>query len=109
LGPGEKAYFDALRSTGEPSHDVVVSYDPRLEKSPHPLAGKFLWDGVGDYAARTLNGVGKYIGDSLITPAEGASPSLSPYDLPGTDADGYSPPLQKQQIRRLAGQIVDEP
>jgi hypothetical protein len=109
LGPSEKAYFDALRSTGEPSHDVVVSYDPRLENSPPPLAGKFLWDGVGDYAARALNDVGRYIGDSLITPAGGASPSLSPSDLPGTDADGYSAPLQKQQTRRLVGQIVDEP
>ncbi len=54
LGPNEKAYFDALRSTGEPSHKVIVSYDPSLETSPHPLAERYVWNGVGDYLTRPL-------------------------------------------------------
>jgi hypothetical protein len=57
LGPNEKAYFDALRSDGESSHEVVVSYDPRLETSPHPLAGNSFWNGASDYLTRPLRGL----------------------------------------------------
>jgi hypothetical protein len=49
LGPNEKAHFDAVRSTKEPSHEVVVSYDPSLETSPHPLAGNSVWSGTSEY------------------------------------------------------------
>ena len=121
LGPNEKAYFDALRSTGEPSHEVVVSYDPSLETSPHPLAEKSLWNDSSEYftrplpssvspsiagTARLLNGIGRYIGDSLITPAGGGA-SLSPprYGNSTTDADGSPSPLP---VRRLVGRIFDD-
>lgn len=40
LGPNERAYFDAVRSTGESSHEVIVRYDPSLETFPHPLASR---------------------------------------------------------------------
>jgi hypothetical protein len=118
LGPNEKSYFDALRSTGEPSHVVVVSYDPSLETSPHPLAEKSLWNGAGEYLTRPLpssvypsiagterilNNVGRYIGDSLITPAGGALPPPL-YNSP--DVEGTSPPLP---VRRLVRVMADDP
>jgi hypothetical protein len=80
LGPNEKAYFDALRSTGEPSHEVVVSYDPSLETAPHPLAGSHFWKGVSEYITRPLPGL--------------ASPSLkgAPPATPAFQPDAvYSP------------------
>lgn len=57
LGPNEKAYFDALRATGESTHDVVVRYDPKLETSHHPLAGTRVWNGTGEYLTRSLPGL----------------------------------------------------
>jgi hypothetical protein len=68
LGPNEKVYFDALRSTGEPDHDVIVRYHPNLETSPHPLAGKSAWNDIGEYFTRPLPG--------LLTPFED-SPSIA--------------------------------
>lgn len=55
LGPNEKAYFDAIRSTGESSHDVIVSYDQSLETSRHPLAGHRFWAGASEYLPRILS------------------------------------------------------
>jgi hypothetical protein len=80
LGPNEKAYFDALRSTGEPSHEVVVGYDPSLETAPHPLAGSHFWKDVSEYITRPLPGL--------------ASPSLkgTPPATPAFQPDAvYSP------------------
>ena len=116
----EKSYFDALRSTGEPSHEVIVSYDPSLETSPHPLAERSLWNGASEYftrplpssvspsiagTKRILDSVGRYIGDRLITPAGGASAPLL-YGSSMTDVDGSPTPLP---VRRLVGRIVDDP
>ena len=70
LGPNEKAYFDALRSTGEQSHKVVVSYEPSPETSPHPLAGNSFWNGVSEYITRPMPGPA-----SLMPEVQGASPT----------------------------------
>jgi hypothetical protein len=75
LGPNERAYFDALRSTGERSHEVVVRYDPRLETSSHPLAGSPLWGGAGEYFTRDLPG--------LLSPK--STPGSSAPDAPSFD------------------------
>ena len=54
LGPNEKAYFEALRSTGESSHGLIVQYDPSLETSSHPEAGNSGWKDAGQYWTREI-------------------------------------------------------
>jgi hypothetical protein len=55
-------------------------------------------------AARLLAGAGRYIENALIPSAQAVSPSGPMSSSPMTGANGYQPP-----IRRLVGQIVDDP
>jgi Ca2+-binding RTX toxin-like protein len=52
LGPNEEAYFAALRSLGEASHEIIVQYDTQLETQAHPLALQMFFSGFTDYYFR---------------------------------------------------------
>ena len=88
LGPNEKAYFDAVRSTGEASHDVIVSYDPSLETSPHPLAGRHFWDGAGEYLTRPMPSPVASSPEQRALPATPAVPFVDRFEKWGTSPRG---------------------
>jgi len=102
LGPSEKAYFDALRSTGEPSHEVIVRYDHSLETSPHPLAGSAFWNGASEYLTRPLPGLAS-------RPAQGTAPA-TPGAAYSPDGNlGTSSATSKNPVRYLSGVFGNKP
>jgi hypothetical protein len=116
LGPNEKVYFDALRSTGEPDHDVIVRYHSSLETSPHPLAGRSVWNDVGEYFTRPLPGLlttSNYspsftdrFGNRTF-PADGVAQGNPERRASSTQAGGEPGPDDEAPVRRLSRRVAD--
>jgi hypothetical protein len=94
---GNSAFLRALeryRRSAAPDGPASVAAAPSSTppNASGPGFGSQLAGGlntVGTGAVRMLSGIAKYVGDSLITPADGSAPALP--------------------VRRLVGRIVDDP
>jgi len=114
LGPNEKAYFDALRSTGESSHGLIVQYDPSLETSPHPEALNSVWKDARQYWTREIPSYFSAFQDGhknvpTIPPSSVEKRTVSPSPTSWPINQDGQPDETVKPVRYLTRRIVNAP